>query len=180
LRSSPILSNPKSRPSLRAGKLDPLMRIALPILFCIGAALVGGVFFAFSTFVMKALEQLPASQGIKAMQRINVVALNPLFLSVFVGTALFASVCIVAGFVAPGATRSQLLLAAGIFHLVGCFGVTVAFNVPRNERLARLESESAQAEAYWPVYVREWLLWNHVRTIASLVAAACAAMALTY
>jgi uncharacterized membrane protein len=156
------------------------MRTALPILFCIGAALVGGVFFAFSTFVMKALEQLPENQGIAAMQRINVVVLNPLFLSAFVGTALFAAICVVAGFVAPGATRSQLLLAAGLSYLVGCFGVTVAFNVPRNERLARMECDSAQAADYWPVYVREWLLWNHVRTVASLAAAACAAMALTY
>jgi len=156
------------------------MRTALPILFCIGAALVGGVFFAFSTFVMKALEQLPESQGIAAMQRINVVVLNPLFLSAFVGTALFAAICIVAGFYAPGATRSQLLLAAGVCYLVGSFGVTAAFNVPRNERLARMESDSAQAAAYWRVYVREWLLWNHVRTLASLAAAACAGMALAY
>jgi uncharacterized membrane protein len=86
----------------------------------------------------------------------------------------------VAGFVAPGATRSQLLLAAGLCYLVGSFGVTVIFNVPRNERLARMESDSAQAADYWPVYVREWLLWNHVRTVASLAAAACAAMALSY
>jgi uncharacterized membrane protein len=27
----------------------------LPLLMCLGAGLVGGVFFAFSTFVMKAL-----------------------------------------------------------------------------------------------------------------------------
>jgi uncharacterized membrane protein len=150
----------------------------LPLLVCIGAGIVGGVFFAFSTFVMKALAQLAAPQGIAAMQRINVVVLNPLFLGVFVGTAALALICILAGFFPWGEPRSLLLLATGVAYVVGSFGVTVAFNVPRNERLARLEPESDAATSYWPVYVREWLLWNHVRTAASLLAAACAAAAL--
>jgi uncharacterized membrane protein len=33
---------------------------------------VGGIFFAFSAFVMKALDRLPPAQGIAAMQSINV------------------------------------------------------------------------------------------------------------
>lgn len=152
----------------------------LPLLVCLGAAVVGGVFFAFSAFVMKALAQLPASQGIAAMQRVNVVVLNPLFLSVFVGTAVMACICVLAGFFPWGSPRSILLLLAGGSYLAGSFGVTAAFNVPRNERLARLDAESAEAIAYWPVYVREWLWWNHVRTAASILSAACAASALAY
>jgi uncharacterized membrane protein len=42
------------------------MLTALPVPLAVGAGLVGGVFFAFSTFVMKALSQLPAEQGIAA------------------------------------------------------------------------------------------------------------------
>ncbi len=154
------------------------MLTSLPFLVCIGAGLVGGVFFAFSTFVMKALAGLPPAQGIAAMQRINAVVLNPSFLGVFVGTAVLAAICVLAGFLQWGTTKSAWLLAAGLSYLVGSFGVTAAFNVPRNERLARLEAESAEAEDYWPVYVRQWLLWNHVRTAASLLSAACAAAAL--
>lgn len=152
---------------------------ALPLLVCLGAGLIGGVFFAFSAFVMKALGQLPAAHGMAAMQRINVVVLNPVFLGVFVGTAVLAAVCIVAGFFPWATTRSLLLLVAGLSYVLGSFGVTAAFNVPRNERLARLAPESAEASAYWPVYIREWLLWNHVRTGASVLCAACAAGALT-
>lgn len=70
----------------------------LLLLVCVGAGTIGGVFFAFSAFVMKALAQLPASQGIAAMQRINVVVLNSLFLGVFFGTAVLAGVCIVVSF----------------------------------------------------------------------------------
>ncbi len=150
------------------------------LLLCLGAATIGGVFFAFSTFVMKALGELPAGQGVAAMQRINVVVLNLLFLGVFVGTAVLAVICVVASFFLWDSSRSALLLLAGLCYGVGSFGVTAALNVPRNERLARMESESAEAAAYWPVYVREWLLWNHVRTVASILSAACAALALAY
>lgn len=153
---------------------------SLSLFVCVGAGLVGGVFFAFSAFVMKALAELPAAQGIQAMQRINVVVLNPLFLGVFLGTAVLAGICIVAGFFPWGSPKSLLLFAAGFTYVVGSFGVTVAFNVPRNERLAKLSPESTEAAAYWHNYVREWLRWNHVRTIASLVSAACAAGALAY
>jgi uncharacterized membrane protein len=158
---------------------SPMLK-TLPFLVCIGAGIVGGVFFAFSTFVMKALAEIPAPHGIAAMQRVNVVVLNPLFLSVFVGTAVLAGICVLAGFVAWGEPRSFLLLAAGLCYALGSFGVTLAFNVPRNKRLARMGSESAEAAAYWPIYRREWSFWNHVRTVASVLSAACAAAALTY
>ena len=154
------------------------MLTTLPFLVCLGAGLIGGVFFAFSAFVMKALAQLPAEHGVAAMQRINVVVLNPGFLGLFIGTTVLAAICILAGFFPWGTTRSALLLAAGLCYGVGSFGVTAACNGPRNERLARLDSGSPEAAAYWPVYLREWLLWNHVRTAACLVSAACAAAAL--
>ena len=154
------------------------MITSLPLLASIGAGLVGGVFLAFSAFVMKALAGLPAEHGIAAMQRINVVVLNPLFLGIFVGTAVLAGLCVFAGFFPWGAPRSVLLTVAGLSYLLGSFGVTAVFNVPRNERLARLDAQTDAAQAYWPVYVREWLFWNHLRTIACVVSAASAAAAL--
>jgi|SRR5262245_21269485 len=154
------------------------MLSTIALLICIGAGTVGGVFFAFSAFVMQALAQLPAGQGIAAMQRINVVVLNPLFLGVFMGTALLAAVCAVISFLPWSAPRSPLLLAAGLLYLVGSFYITRAFNVPRNRHLAQLAPESSEAAVYWPRYVREWSYWNHLRTAASLASAACSAAAL--
>jgi uncharacterized membrane protein len=156
------------------------MLTVLALLTCIGAGTIGGVFFAFSAFVMKALAQLPASQGVSAMQRINVVVLNPVFLSVFVGSALLAGGCAVVPFFPWSTPRSPLLLAAGLLYLLGTFFATMAFNVPRNERLARLDAESSEAASYWPVYVREWSKWNHVRTAASVASAACSAASLSF
>lgn len=53
----------------------------------IASALVAGVFFAFSVFVMRALASMAAARGILAMQRINVTVIHPLFLGVFLGAA---------------------------------------------------------------------------------------------
>ncbi len=149
----------------------------LALALCLGAGTIGGVFFAFSAFVMRALTQLPPPAGVAAMQRINIVVLNPLFLGVFLGTTALAVGAAIAACVPWSASRSPLLLASSVLYGVGCFGVTMACNVPRNERLAKLDAGSNGAARYWPQYQREWLLWNHVRTAASLLAAVCAAAA---
>ncbi|WP_332741230.1 anthrone oxygenase family protein [Hydrogenophaga sp.] len=151
----------------------------LMLFTALGAATVGGVFFAFSSFVMKALAQLPAAQGVAAMQRINVVVINPWFMGAFMGTLLLSIACVVVAGLLWSAPRSAWLLAAGLLYAVGTFGVTMVFNVPRNDRLARLDAASAEAAVYWPVYVREWIFWNHVRTAAGLVSAACAVLVWT-
>lgn len=152
----------------------------VPLLLAVGAGLVGGVFFAFSTFVMKALAQLPSEQGVAAMQRINVVVLNPLFLGLFVGTALIAGIAGVGAMLTFGSVRSWLLLAAGVLYVAGCFGVTAAFNVPRNERLARLQAGSAEASDYWRAYLKEWGFWNHIRTAAASASAVAATLSLAH
>lgn len=156
------------------------MLAIITLLTCIGAGVIGGVFFAFSAFIMKALTELPASQGVLAMQRINVVVLNRLFLGVFLGTALLAGGCAVVSFFPWSTPRSPLLLAAGLLYALGTFFVTMAFNVPRNNRLARLDAESTEAASYWPVYVSEWSKWNHLRTAASVASAACSAASLAF
>ena len=150
----------------------------LTLLLCVGAGAIGGVFFGFSSFVMRALASIPDEAGIAAMQRINVVVLNPVFLGTFVGTAVVGAVAAVLATSSWSAPGSAWLLGAAVLYVVGCFGVTMRFNVPRNERLARLAPTSSEARAYWPAYVREWTFWNHVRTVAALTACACAAWAL--
>jgi uncharacterized membrane protein len=70
------------------------------------------------------------------------------------------------------------LLAGCALYLLGCLLVTVAFNVPLNNRLAAADPDSSAAEALWAHYLSRWTLWNHVRTAASLAAAGLFAMAL--
>jgi uncharacterized membrane protein len=144
----------------------------------LGCGLIGGVFFAFSTFVMQALSRLPAAQGVAAMQSINVVVINPLFLGAFIGTA---ALCLGTGATAIGSWSrpgSAWLLAGSVLYLVGTFAVTRAFNIPRNDALAALDPSGPVAATYWTDYVSRWTAWNHVRTLASLAAAAALTIAL--
>lgn len=148
------------------------------LLAALGCGAIGGVFFAFSNFVMRALARLPHPHGIAAMQAINITVLNPLFLGIFVGTALLS-----AGLAGYGMFRwtqpgSGWLIAGGLLYVVGNLVVTRAFNIPRNDALARLDPASAGAAEAWRDYQRIWNAWNHVRTATALAAAAAFIMAL--
>lgn len=138
----------------------------------LGAGLVGGAFFAFSTFVMPALARLAPAQGIAAMQSINVTVLRPPFMLAMFGTA---ALCIALGlrallrWSAPG---SAWLLAGCAVYLAGTILVTMAFNVPRNDALEALPADGAAAAAFWPRFLAAWMPWNHVRTVSSLASAA--------
>ena len=144
----------------------------------LGSALVAGIFYAFSTFIMRALGQLPASQGIDAMKSINVTVINPWFFLAFLGTGV---VCIAMAILAYGNAAGAIrvyLLAGCALYLIGCILVTIVFNVPLNDRLASTGPDSSGAEAMWKHYLSRWTLWNHVRTAAPLAAAGLFAMAL--
>jgi uncharacterized membrane protein len=140
----------------------------------LGAGVVGGVFFAFSSFVMPALARLPARDGITAMQSINVVVLNRSFLGVFLGTGALAAALLLA---VPWHGRASLAVAAALY-LVGSVGVTMLCNVPRNERLAVVVPGEPESDRLWTDYVRDWSRWNTVRAAASVAAAAAFVVAL--
>lgn len=150
--------------------LDVLL-FALTMLAALGCALVAGIFLAFSNFVMRALARVAPASGIAAMQSINVVVLNPGFLGLFMGTALVCIVLLVFAVLHWQAPGAFCLAAGSLLYLLGTFGVTMAFNVPRNNALARQDAASAEAAGFWRGYVAGWTMWNHVRTLAALVAA---------
>src|SRR5690606_17771767 len=114
----------------------------------LGGGLIAGVFFAFSTFVIRALGRLPAAQGVAAMQSINIVVINRWFMGAFFGTALL---CIGAAIAAVTANHPAMswIIAGALSYIIGSIGVTVVFNVPRNEALGRHAPESAEAAALW-------------------------------
>jgi len=146
--------------------------LKLPVLIAaIGAFVIGGVFYGFSTFVMQALARLPGPEGIRAMQAINVTVINPLFLGIFVGTALLLiGLAIAAGF-NLGQPGTLPVVAGAALYVLGCFAVTMVCNVPLNNAIAAADPASADGAAVWARYLRDWVFWNHVRTAASLAGA---------
>jgi uncharacterized membrane protein len=134
----------------------------------VGSAIVGGIFYGFSSFVMKALGRIAPEQGVAAMNSINVVVINPSFMLPFVGTALLSLVLAAGSYLWWDQLSGKFVLVAALLYLVGTFGLTMVLHQPMNLKLAALQP--AQALAYWPQYVKTWTLWNHVRTLAPLLA----------
>jgi len=137
----------------------------------LGSALVGGVFFTFSSFVMKALSRLPSPEGIAAMQSINVVVINRSFLGAFMGTAVLSLV--MAGFAFGGWDHPSALFFLGgtMFYFVGTFLVTAFGNVPLNNQLATVSATDSATHHVWEHYLDRWTTWNHARTAAAMAAA---------
>jgi uncharacterized membrane protein len=153
--------------------MEPLVeRWALLLTFvaAIGSLLVSGVLFAFSSFVMAGLARIAADQGIAAMQSINVTVITTSFMLAFLGTGLVCVLLVASSYLRRGQPGATLVAVASLTYIIGCIGVTLAFNVPLNDGLARVQVGTADARAYWGRFLAEWLVWNHVRTVASFAA----------
>ncbi len=141
---------------------------ALAVLALLGSALIGGVFFAFSSFVMKALARVPSSEGMAAMQSINVVVINPSFLGTFMGTAFLCIAVIVLVLVGDGHPGAAPFLGGAALYFAGTFLITIFGNVPLNDRLAATSVTDADAVSLWLRYLDRWTKWNHARTVAAV------------
>lgn len=146
------------------------LQFILTLLAAVGSGLMAGVFFAFSTFVMRALARLPETQGIAAMQSINVAVINPIFLGVFLGTAAACGAAIVMALIHWNRPGAGYIIAGAAFYLVGTFLVTILFNVPLNDSLAAVTPGDAESARQWASYVSNWTAWNHVRTAGATIA----------
>jgi len=149
----------------------------------IGSAAVGGMFYVFSTFVMRGLDRTDPINAITAMRGINAEAqANAPFLLVFLGSALLA---LVVGIIAAVQLRqpgSGYLLAGAIFGIIAAI-VTMAFNVPLNNHLDAVNPaglSAADAAREWRGYMGPWTAWNHVRSLSGFVGAALLLIGLRY
>ncbi|MCT9000232.1 anthrone oxygenase family protein [Chelativorans intermedius] len=133
----------------------------------IGCGLIAGLYFAFSTFIMTALDRIGHAQGAAAMNSINSTILGSLFMPLFFGTTIASAVLAVLALFRWSEPGAAAMLAGGLIYVVGMFICTVVYNVPLNNELARAGTGSAEV---WTRYLKDWTFWNHVRTIASKAA----------
>ena len=148
----------------------------LTLLAILGTGLIAGTFFVFSVAIMSALRRLPPNEGMAAMQSINRIIQNPIFLGVFVGTALISLVLGVFS-VWNWTSASYFILAGAGLYVIGSFALTIVFNVPLNNALDAADPETASGHEVWSDYLVNWTFWNHVRTVASLLSTAAFAFA---
>lgn len=108
----------------------------------LGAALVAGIFFVFSSFIMKALARLPSAQGIAvlAISRWEMAA-------------------------------APYYLGGAVFYIVGTFLLTGLGNVPLNNQLAAVSANDPAASDNWQHYLDRWTRLNTIRTLSATAAA---------
>ena len=152
--------------------------VPLTLLAALGSGLVGGVFFGFSGFVMKALARLRPAQGIAAMQSINVVAVTPPLMLALFGTALACVALVVASLSKVREPVAMLRLVGGGLYLAGVVFVTLLRNVPMNDALAAVDPNSVDGATQWARFVPGWTAWNSVRAVAAIAAAVLLSLAL--
>lgn len=138
-----------------------------------GAGLAGGVFFAFSSFIMPALRRLPSGQGIAAMQSINKQAPTPAFMTLLFGTAALSAGLGIHAVVNRDEPQA-LFLGTGSLTYLASIVMTAGFHIPRNNTLDAVDAGAPESARYWTTYVSQWTAGNHVRTLT------CAASAVLF
>ena len=146
----------------------------------LGCGLSAGVFFAFSSFVMPALDRLAPAQSIRAMHSINKLAVTPVFMTALFGTALACVVLGVWGVTSWGERPAAFALAGCALFLVGAIVVTIVANVPLNDALMKVDPEATDAATRWSTYLSDWTPWNHVRTVTAIGASGLLIAALRF
>ncbi len=143
----------------------------LSLFLAIWSAVVGGVFSAFSEFIMRGLLRAEPAGGIEAMQQINRTVLRSQFVAgILVIAPMSIAISVYAASALEGNARLALI-AAPIVYVPTVFLMTMFGNVPMNNRLDRLNSRSVEAESYWREYGVKWTRLNHVRTFGSVLTA---------
>jgi uncharacterized membrane protein len=151
------------------------IRYALLVLGVLAAALIAGFFYAYSVSVMPGLGATEPLAATLAMRGINAVIRTPLFALRFFGALALP---VAAGLLARSRAVAVLAVAGGLVYGVGGVAVTFTVNVPLNEALAAASPTVASAPDLWRQYSAPWTIWNHVRTLASIIGFALVTAAL--
>lgn len=135
------------------------------------SAVIGGVFSAFSEFVMAGLLRAAPAGGIESMQHINRTVLKTQFVAGIVLIPVLSMLFAAYGLWSLSGPALTAIVIAPVVYVPAVFLVTIFGNVPMNETLDRLDHTSLAAQQYWAHYGRKWTRLNHVRTAGSILTA---------
>ena len=152
-------------------------KLGLLLAGLVAAMVNAGAFFAFSNFVMPALDTLSDREAVRAMQAINRAAPTPTFVACILGAGLVGVPILLAA--RDDLARGPMLwLAVGVALSLLSFAITMTLNVPRNNALERVDAAGAETAARWANYLKTWTLANTARGLASTASAIAYALAL--
>ena len=134
-------------------------------------ALMAGLFYAWSCSVMLGFARLSDREFVSAMQKTNRAIQNPVFFAAFFGAPIFLLISTIVFY--AQSLRFWFLLAASLVYIFGTFGVTVAGNVPLNNRIESFSLETAvdaEIAKQRLDFERPWNRLNTIRTISATLA----------
>lgn len=131
------------------------------VVTAVATGLTAGVYLAFSVLVMPALPAAGPGPAVALMQRVNRLAEGPVFGLVFAAAAIGSAWILVVPWFTGGGRAAPV--TAGAALSLAAFVITLAFNVPRNRRLATLDGSEPADVATWPRIARPWCRANHLR-----------------
>ena len=125
---------------------------------------IGGVYFAFSFFVMQSLSNTSSSEAIRTMNAINLVILKSPFMFLFIFSSLIACILFLKNLFLQTIISNEGL--ASLIFIVGMFLCTATKNVPLNNKLTDYDfnDSTRNPTIEWNEYYKHWIKWNHLRT----------------
>ena len=145
------------------------------IVATIAMGLMAGVFGLYSNTIMRGLGATDDRTFVGAFQAIDRAILNPLFMLAFLGALVATGVTAVLYVADDGGPVLAWVVVAFVLYLA-VFVITIAINVPLNDALKAAGDPDQIADlaaARRDFNESRWLAWNHVRTLATLVAFGC-------
>jgi uncharacterized membrane protein len=154
-------------------------RLLLPAA-AVTVGMTTGVMYCYQTAVMPGIGRLSDREFITAFQAMDREIVNPIFIGpVFLGGGALLVAATIAHRDEP--RRFRRLVAASATYLAGVVGVTMAGNVPKNDKLAEFRvaaSTVQQAAAAREAFEGSWNRLHLVRTLASVASLALLSIAM--
>ncbi|HEX6196626.1 MAG TPA: anthrone oxygenase family protein [Jiangellaceae bacterium] len=156
-----------------------VVRDVVLVLATVSTGLMAGVFFAYAISLMPGLARSDDRTFVTAFQNVDRAIVNPLFLSIFLGTLVINVVAGVVHIGGDGRSALPWIVAAAVLYLV-VVAITVRVHVPLNNAIKAAGDPDRIDVAATRVRFTEgrWIGWNAVRTVLSVAAFGCLAVAL--
>ncbi len=135
-------------------------------------SLVAGFLFAYAIVVMPGIKNFDDKQFIQTFQVTDRVIQDnqPLFLLVWVGSAVSIIACAISGFAKLQGVDLGLLILATVGYLVGVQGSTIVVHLPLNNELQKHDVETMCAEELHAARMAFESYWNRSNVIRTIIA----------
>lgn len=144
-------------------------------------ALIAGLYYGWAVSVIPGIAKLSDGDYLRSMQSMNRAILNPWFFASFMGTGLVLVITCFYSYSHFSSTSFYFFLAAALLYIIGSFGLTLACNVPLNEKLDAYNLSSAseaELKQMRQVFEMPWNKYHLVRTITTIACLCCTILAI--